>query len=397
MNVQHGGVTIATGGQRYSIQFWMLCASSFLFFGSFNMLIPELPAYLTSLNGGEHKGLIIALFTLTALISRPFSGKLADSVGRIPVIIFGGAVCTICSLLYPMFTSVFGFFLLRLVHGFSTGFTPTGQSAYVSDVIPADRRGEAMGWLGTIGSLGQACGPAVGGWVTREYGIEAMFYLSSAFGFTAAAIVVWMKETLVTRRNFHLSMLKVSRGDLFEPRVLLPCIIMGLSYYAYGAVLTLIPDFGEHVGIARKELLFTDFMISTLLVRLLAGRASDKYGRAPVLVVSTALIMIAMMIVAVSGSPDLLIAGVFLYGLGQGGVSPTLMAWATDLSETTHRGRAISSLYIFMELGIGIGAYASGWLFGRTSPDFFFPFIVSSVLSGIAFIILLLKPLLQKA
>lgn len=361
------------------------------------MLIPELPAYLTTLNGAEYKGLIISLFTITAMISRPFSGKLADNFGRIPVIVFGSIVCTICSFLYPIFTSVFGFLLLRLIHGFSTGFTPTGQSAYVSDVIPADKRGEAMGWLGTLGSLGQACGPALGGLVTREFGIDAMFYLSSAFGFTAAAIVIWMKETLPTRRNFHFSMLKINRNDLFEPRVLLPCMIMGLAYYAYGAVLTLLPDFGEHVGILRRELLFTYFMVATLLVRLVAGRASDKYGRVPVLVVSTVLIMISMMIVAVSETPTLLIVGVFLYGLGQGGVSPSLMAWATDLSETTHRGRAISSLYIFMELGIGIGAYMSGWLFGRTSSDFFIPFITCSILSGVAFIILLLKPLLRKA
>lgn len=360
------------------------------------MLIPELPAYLASLNGAQHKGLIISLFTITALISRPFSGKLADSIGRIPVIVFGSAVCMICSLLYPLFTSVYGFLLLRLIHGFSTGFTPTGQSAYVTDIIPADRRGEAMGWLGTIGSLGQACGPAVGGWAAREYGIDTMFYLSAAFGFTAAAIVVWMKETLATRRTFHLSILKVNKEDLFEPRVWLPCLIMGLAYYAYGAVLTLISDFGEHVGIMKRELLFTYFTIATLLVRLLAGRASDRYGRIPVLVVSTMLIMVAMMVVAISETPAMLTAGIFLYGLGQGGVSPTLLAWATDLSETTHRGRAIASLYIFMELGIGVGAYISGWLFGA-SPDFFVPLITGSVLSGIAFIILLLKPLLQKA
>lgn len=254
-----------------------------------------------------------------------------------------------------------------------------------------------MGWLGTIGSLGMACGPAIGGWVTREYGINAMFYVSSACGFSAAAIVVWMKETLPTRRNFHLSMLKVNKDDLFEPRVLLPCIVMGLAFYAYGAVLTLISDFGQQLGIERKELLFTDFTISTLLIRLVAGRASDKYGRVPVLVVSTALIMISMMIVSVSGTQEMLIAGVFLYGLGQGGVSPTLMAWATDLSEKTHRGRAIASLYIFMELGIGVGAYLSGWLLGGMSPDFFIPFIASSILGGIAFVILLLKPLFQKA
>ncbi len=382
---------------RYTAQFWMLCVSSLLFFASFNMLIPELPAYLTTLNGGQYKGLIISLFTVTAMVSRPFSGKLADNIGRKPVIVFGGAVCMICSLLYPVFTSLFGFFLLRLVHGFSTGFTPTGHSAYVSDVIPADRRGEAMGWLGTIGSVGMAFGPAIGGWVTREYGINTMFYLSSAFGFTAAAIVMWMKETLQTRKSFQFSMLKVGKEDLFEPRVILPCVVMGLAFYAYGVFLTLIPDFGEQAGIQKRELLFTVFTISTLLIRLVAGRASDKYGRVPVLVISTGLIMIAMMTISIATTPGLLIAGVFLYGLGQGGVSPTLLAWVTDLSEKSHRGRAMASLYIFMELGIGIGAYMSGWLFGRTAPDFFIPFIVGSILGGVAFIILLLKPLLQRA
>ena len=52
------------------------------------MIIPELPAFLTSLGGEDYKGLIIALFTLTAGISRPFSGKLADTIGRVPIILF---------------------------------------------------------------------------------------------------------------------------------------------------------------------------------------------------------------------------------------------------------------------------------------------------------------------
>ncbi|HMQ62313.1 MAG TPA: hypothetical protein PKE06_16675, partial [Flavilitoribacter sp.] len=66
----------------YTTPFLLICVSHFLFGASFNMLIPELPAYLTSLGGAEYKGLIIALFTVTAGISRPFSGRLTDTVGR---------------------------------------------------------------------------------------------------------------------------------------------------------------------------------------------------------------------------------------------------------------------------------------------------------------------------
>ena len=41
----------------YSRGFWLMCLSSFLFFLSFNLLLPELPDHLAHLGGGEYKGL----------------------------------------------------------------------------------------------------------------------------------------------------------------------------------------------------------------------------------------------------------------------------------------------------------------------------------------------------
>ena len=378
----------------YNSQFWLVCVSSTLFFASFNMLIPELPDFLESLDGADYKGLIISLFTLTAMISRPFSGKLADTVGRIPVMVFGAAVCVACSLFYPILTGLSGFFLLRFVHGFSTGFTPTGQAAFLSDIIPSNRRGEAMGILGTAGMIGMAGGPAVGGWVTRIFGLNTTFYLSSAFALAAVVITLSIRETLTHRSGLKLSTLKVTQRDLFEPLVWLPCVIMVLSMYAYGAVLTLMPDFGESVGIMNKELLFTCFTVASLGVRLIAGRASDHFGRVPVLVVSTATVLFSMIVMSIADNQGLLIAGVTLYGIAQGMTSPTLLAWATDLSDDLHRGRALASLYIFMELGIGLGAFVSGWIFANDATSFFVPFVVSSLFGGLAFAILLVRPLL---
>ncbi|MEJ0056456.1 MAG: hypothetical protein WDN75_12875 [Bacteroidota bacterium] len=53
----------------YSTQFWLLCTSSFLFFASFNMIVPELFSFITSLGGADYIGLVISLFTLTAMLS----------------------------------------------------------------------------------------------------------------------------------------------------------------------------------------------------------------------------------------------------------------------------------------------------------------------------------------
>lgn len=48
-------------------------------------------------------------FTVTAGASRPFSGKLTDTIGRLPVMYFGVFACIICGFLYPVMHTVAGF------------------------------------------------------------------------------------------------------------------------------------------------------------------------------------------------------------------------------------------------------------------------------------------------
>lgn len=378
--------------KTYSTQFWLLCLSSLLFFASFNMMIPELPFFLTSLGGADYKGLIISLFTLTAMISRPFSGKLADRIGRKPVIMAGSLVCFFCSMAYPFLSTVFGFLLLRLVHGFSTGFTPTGQAAYLSDIIPAERRGEAMGFLGTASTLGMAGGPALGGWLTTLFSVDVMFFCSSAFAILSSTIVLTIQETVKDKHAISWRLLSVRKQDLFEPRVLTPCLVMVMTAYAYGNLFTIIPDFGAYLGIHNKGLLFTYFTIASLTVRLVGGKASDIFGRVTVLKVSTAMMTLGMLWIGFADTKLMLILGAFIYGLAQGATSPTLLAWATDLSDPERKGRGVASLYIFMELGIGMGALISGWLYGNDATRFFMTFLISSMLSGLAFIYLWTRP-----
>lgn len=353
------------------------------------MLIPELPDYLTSLGGGEYKGLIIALFTVTALISRPFSGKLADSIGRVPVMLFGAAVCLVSSLLYPLLTSVSGFMMLRLVHGFSTGFTPTGQAAFLGDIVPAHKRGEAMGLLGTAGTVGMASGPAIGGALANVFSLDVVFYTSSLFGLLSMIILMNIKETHNDRKQFSIDSVKIQRHDLFEPLVVVPCIIMFLYAYSYGACFTLLPDLGDYVGIRNKGVLFTFLTVASLLVRLVAGKASDRFGRVPILKVSTFLLVVSLLIIGLGYQPWHIMLGVTLYGVGQGMTSPTLLAWATDLSNVNFKGRGISSLYIFMEAGIGIGAFVSGWIYGNNADNFFITFAICMLLSLLAFLYLM--------
>ena len=96
---------------------------------SFNLILPEMNGFISSLGGAKLKGSVIFLFSIAAGISRPFAGKLADLIGRKRTIYTGIAIAFFVSLSYPLMSLLSFFLLLRFTHGLSAGFAPTGSTA----------------------------------------------------------------------------------------------------------------------------------------------------------------------------------------------------------------------------------------------------------------------------
>jgi len=380
----------------YNFQFWLMCFGSFLFFASFNMIIPELPEYISSLGGAEYKGLIIALFTLTAGLSRPFSGKLTDTIGRIPIMVFGSAVCLVAGLLYPVLGTVAGFLILRLFHGLSTGFKPTATSAYIADIAPSNRRGEAMGILGFFSSIGMASGPVLGSYLALEYSLNTMFYASSVLALASVLVLIGMKESLKNKESFKFQLLKIKREDILEPRVYSSSFVLMLNVFAFGVILTIVPDLSIHLGLTNKGVFFAIFTVTSLLVRIFAGQASDHFGRIPLLIIASVVITISLILLSFSTHLNIFYIAAGLYGIGVGISTPTAYAWTIDLSEEMHRGRALATMFIALEVGIGAGALISSWIYNNNSDNFSIAFLISSVMSVLALIYLIFYSVKKK-
>ncbi len=377
----------------YTLSFFLLCLSNFLFSASFSMIIPELPDYLSSLGGKEYIGYTIALFTLAAGLSRPFSGKLTDHIGRIPIMAFGSLVCFICGGLYPLLHTVQGFLFLRFIHGMSTGTKPTATAAYVADVIPEDRRGEAQGSLGIFTATGMSIGPAIGSFLASTYGLDQMFYISSVFALASILILSRMKETLpkAMKSRFTLSLFRIGCKDVFEPKVIPVFWVMLFVSFSAGAMITLIPDTSKIVGWTNKGLYFTIYTVSSIVIRFFFSKASDQYGRIPVLIFGCFMLSISMFLLVFSANSYLLIASAVIYGIAWGFNTPTLAAWTNDLGDTNHMGRAMATMYIALEAGIGIGAYVSGEIYQGVASQIPIPFLLATLLSLLAFFLLWTK------
>jgi MFS family permease len=351
------------------------------------MIIPELPDYITSLGGGDYKGFTIGLFTISAGLSRPISGKLADLIGRRPVMIFGGLVCVIVSFLYPLFSSVFGFLLLRFIHGMSTGFMPTGTVAYIADIVPSDRRGEAMGLVGVMNNVGLMSGNALSTSIVSYIGVNNLFLLSGFISIFSISIILWMKETLPKPQRLYFNSFRIKLSDFWDNRAKDPAIVMLMSVMVFGTIITLIPDYSVGLGVNNKGLFVSIMTISTVLVRLFTAKFSDKYGRLLSCKIGTSLYLVGCVLLMIRQVDFFYVAAV-VCGLASGINSPSIFAWVVDVAKGKNVGRSVATLFISLEAGITIGAFSSAYIYDNVFSNFthVFMFLSGVILLAMAYL-----------
>jgi MFS family permease len=374
---------------NYGKNFWLLCISMFFFMAGFNLIMPELNQFITNLGGEGQKGLVITLFTISAGLSRPFSGKLADTIGRKKVIYIGTICSIIVSVLYPLSTTVFFFLLLRFLHGFSAGFAPTGATALLTDIVPSDRRGGAMGVWGTFISLGIGAGQSIGSWICLKYGFNVLFMFAAICSIVSILLFFQVRESLEETNKFKFSHLKISWNDIFEPTVRPAAVVMFLTATCSGIIFVVTPDISAFLGIENKGFFFGVYVISTILIRLFTSSISDRIGRRQMLLAGCLLLIASMLLIASAESVNSYIIAAIIFGFATGVSSPTLFAWTADLSPETRRGVGAGTMFIALELGIMTGSLSTLATYHNTKATVYLSFAVGAVFALLASIYLI--------
>jgi MFS family permease len=235
-----------------------------------------------------------------------------------------------------------------------------------------------------------AFGPALGSWITATFSLDALFHVSSMFALISIAILYNMKETLPKEKQekFTLNSLKINRNDMFDPMVLPAAIVVFLTSFSYGAIVTLAPDLTKSIGLKNKGVFFLIYTLSSLFVRVVAGKFSDRNGRILVLRWACMVLIGGMMLPVFASNIYTFVSSAILFGLALGVISPITQAWTVDLCEGENRGRALATMYISLEAGIGLGAFFSAWIYGNDASRFPIAFAAMGSFSIIALIYL---------
>ncbi|MBC7234818.1 MAG: MFS transporter [Chloroflexi bacterium] len=129
-------------------------------------------------------GLLFTAQIVVVALSKPFTGRLSDRIGRIPLITGGLFLCAITMVLMPL-TGIYPILMaLIAVFGLGMAAVTASTSAFVADLSRATTHGAALGTLSSIMDVGHSMGPMVGGLMVAALGYQ------SAFGYIAVGLLV---------------------------------------------------------------------------------------------------------------------------------------------------------------------------------------------------------------
>ena len=132
----------------------------------------------------------LAFLLMSSVLMVP-AGRLADSVGRVKVLIAGIAIFAVASLFAGLATSLAFLAVARGVMGVGGAAMTALPVALVRQTVPADRIGRTMGLIGSSMAVGWALGPAVGGVVAGAVGWRWVFFMLVPLDLLALVLVAW--------------------------------------------------------------------------------------------------------------------------------------------------------------------------------------------------------------
>lgn len=138
--------------------------ANFTLFFSFYLLTPLLPLYLSE-NFGATKdviGMVLSGYTLTALLSRPLTGYLVDTLPRKKVLLWCFFFFFVFFAGYLTASTLLLFTIVRTLHGAPFGSVTVANSTAAIDVLPSSRRNEGIGYFGLSNNIAMAIAPSVG-------------------------------------------------------------------------------------------------------------------------------------------------------------------------------------------------------------------------------------------
>ena len=390
----------------WNSNYWRVMTANFALFFAFYLLTPLLPLYLVERFDATKDvvGLVLSGYTLTALLSRPFSGFLVDTFPRKRVlmvcfglffIFFGG---------YLGASSLLLFTIVRTLHGAPFGALTVANSTMAIDVLPSSRRNEGIGYYGLSNNLAMAIAPMAAIYIYRlTDNFQLLFWLAliiAGFGMAVDAGIKPKEKPLGDGNGIAQKSpaRPISLDRFFLVRGWMLALNMVFFGFCFGVM-------SNYLAIYSMEVMGITGGTGTWFLLLSLGLVASRLQGAKALREGKLLLNATEGTVISSFAYSIFIlfpnsfgyyGSAILLGLGNGHLWPAFQNMIISMAHHNERGTANSTLLISWDIGIGLGVLVGGFVSELISYAAAFWIVAISQLAGMFLFLLFTRSFYQK-
>ncbi|GAA1606841.1 MFS transporter [Kribbella sancticallisti] len=335
-------------------QFVLLGLAALAYFFADGVLVPSVPLYVTGPLAGDDVGVGIAVgsFSVSALLLRPWAGRWADRRGRSVVMLVGGLVFAASVAGYSFADSIALLVVLRLLTGVGEAFFFVGAVTAMSDLAPAERRGEAISLFSLSLYAGLAVGPPVGEAVVGAIGFGTVWAISSGAALLAVVLAVRVGDTREPG--------PVQSTRLIHPAAVVPALLLLALVWGMAGFLAFVPLYALDLGLSGAGFLLFGFAAIVIVIRSVGARIPDRLGALRSVRLSLLCAAAGLVIIGSYRAVPGLIAGTMVLGVGVALGTPAIMMLALHDVPAGERGAVMGTVSMSLDLALGLGPATFG-------------------------------------
>ncbi|HAX40122.1 MAG TPA: MFS transporter, partial [Clostridiales bacterium] len=309
-------------------------------------------------------GVIVGLFSLTSLFSRPFCGLMADRLNNIWLLVVSNVLMSIGLLGFAFTTNVALIFVFRILSGLGFAVGSTVQVSLIIRFIPQDKMGEGIGYMGISQLIGSACAPAVGLAIADTVGMPTTFIAAAALPALTCVMLFFVKNLHQPKRENNRM---VAARDIIEPKAFPFTLPYSTLSFVNGIIASYLVLYADERGIMGVSVYFTVYAVFLFLIRPLAGKLMDAKGIQYTVFPGMILTALSMFLLGRSSTLWMILLTALLRAIGQGAAQPSLQAGCINYVGRDRSGVATSTYFLGGDIGQGIGPMVGGALLGRVA------------------------------
>ena len=353
----------------FTAAFLLLSLADLVYFTAAGIAIYALPPYVTGPVGSNEAaaGLAFGAFAVTALLLRPFAGRLSDTRGRRPLLVGGALLASVAMFLTAFAGTVPLIVALRLIFGVAEAAFFVASLAALADLAPAIRMGEALSYNSLGLYLGLTLGPPLGELLVSTFGFTGAWYGAAVLLVVAAAVVSSIGETRAPREASQ------ERAPLIHRPAIPAALGFLTSIVAVGGFLAFAALHAQDIGVVRSSLPLVVYGSVVVVCRIAFAKVPDRLPPLPLGAASLLAIGLGLGLAAVSPTSAAMLIGAALMGLGVTFSTPAFFSAIFATASPSQRGAASGTASAMLDIGLGGGPIILGivaeslgipWAFG---------------------------------